>query len=136
MDPESSPGKIRVLIHPTDRSPEESDWQEECRQLYDQIRRSREVAKLQPLRKAGGPGDRGVLELFHNFVATGVSLGAFAAIYQMARLWLEHRKNVEITLALPNGISLNVSNISYEEALRLYEQHQARFGGAEPTKRN
>lgn len=120
---------LTIVITSAELKAEDNTWQQECRQLYGQIHRALDTGELKPSIQQAGSGDRaGILEFFNQFVATGITTGGFGAIFELAKLWGEHRKNCEVTLILPGGAQLKVSKVSYDEAVQLWEEHSARFG--------
>jgi hypothetical protein len=67
------------------------------------------------------------LFLFNQFVITGLSLGAFKAAFELAKLWLEQRQNCEVTLKFPDGSQMKVSNLAHDQAEHIWESHFAKF---------
>ena len=104
-------------------------WQGTCRQLYQRftaIMRDEpgEIHPLQQPAPAGAKAD--MLELFHQIMTYGLSIGAFTGIYNLAKLWLEQRPRCEIELAFPDGSKLKMRGLSWAEAERKFQEHQAR----------
>jgi hypothetical protein len=129
--PEAQPEGFTITLIPTDREAEDNDWQKECRKLYGQIQNAVKVeeGKVRPLTQKSGADERsGILEFFHQFVAYGISIGGFKAIFELAKTWGEYRKNCEINLAFPDGTQLKIGKVSYDDAVQLWEKHSNRYG--------
>jgi len=132
--PPMQPEGLVITLAPTELGIEleSNDWQSECRKLYGQVQKAlREYeGEVSPLTCRAGADERSglLLEFFHQFIAHGISIGGFKAIYELAKTWGDYRKNCEITLAFPDGTQLKVGKISYDEAVKLWEQHSRNYG--------
>jgi hypothetical protein len=119
---------VTLKIETKGRKPEDSDWQNECHQLYMQIKKTMDVGTIEPLRvKAEGRTYRGdILELFNSITAGIASVGGLSVLIDVVKLWLEHRKGTEVTLKFPDGSEMKITRASKEEILNLYEKQTAK----------
>jgi hypothetical protein len=126
IDPPSLP--IIISLESVDYRPEDSDWQEECRQLYMRIKNTVDTGTVEPLKvEKEEKGYRGgFIEIFSTVTAGISSIGGLTAIIELAKLWLEHRKGSEITLKFPDGSEMKVSGASKEDILNVYEKQLAK----------
>ena len=128
IDPSNLP--LVINLESKDYAPEDSEWQEECHQLYMQIKNALDTGTVEPLKveKEGKGHCGGFLEVFNMINAGITSIGGFTVIIELAKLWLEHRKGSEITLKFPDGSEMKVSGASKEDILNLYEKQLAKQG--------
>lgn len=128
-----------IHITSPEDAPEDDLWQEACRQLYNSFVDvvPAQEGDLKPLQRPAPPDSKalGILELFHQIVTYGVSIGAFASMYNLSKLWLEQRPRCEIELAFPDGSKLKVRNTSWQEAQRIIQEHQQMYGAEQSAHR-
>ena len=110
----------QCTIHLTSQDDASADeaWQDTCRQLYQRFTTiiRDEQGEIHPLQQpAPAEAKAHILELFHQIVAYGLSIGAFTGIYNLAKLWLEQRPRCEIELAFPDGSKLKMRGLSWAE---------------------
>lgn len=124
-DPTNLP--VTINLESASYGPEDSEWQQECHQLYNQIRDALDAGTIEPLKVSKrGKGYRGgFVEIFNTVTAGIASIGGLSVIIDLAKLWLEHRKGSEITLKFPDGSEMKVSRASKEDILKLYERQLA-----------
>jgi hypothetical protein len=95
-----------------------------CKDLYlDLSVEMEDGAEVHPDVPTGIASERGVLEIFHRLLMTGMSLGVFGGAFNLLKLWLDGRPTCEVTLTYPDGFQLKVSKISLDEAKRLHAEH-------------
>jgi hypothetical protein len=118
---------VTINLESENYKPDDSEWQQECHQLYSQIRDTLDTGTIEPLKVSkGGKGYRGgFVEIFSTVTAGIASIGGLSVIIDLAKLWLEHRKGSEITLKFPDGSEMKVSRASKEDILKLYERQLA-----------
>ena len=124
-EPNKSPFTFTIQIESQDYTSEDSDWQEECRQFYNNLSDELEEGELEPVKQASKEGDKAdFIELFNQIVTYGISIGAFSALYQLAKLWLEQRNNCDIVLKFPDGSEMKMQGLSQQEAEQKMQEHQ------------
>ncbi len=129
---EANPSAVNLEIRvesPHD-DPTDDVWQQECRELYNRLLDLPEVGGVTPKTQPSQTGDKDVLEQFHELIAYGISIGAFSALYQVVKLWLEHRPRCDVTVTFPDGSEIKAKNVSLQEAERLSQSHQRQRGQA------
>ena len=119
---------VTINLESENYQPDDSEWQEECHQLYRQIKSILDAGTIEPLKVSKeGKGYRGgFIEIFNTVTAGIASIGGLSVIIDLAKLWLEHRKGSEITLKFPDGSEMKISSASKEDILKLYEKQLAR----------
>jgi hypothetical protein len=118
---------VPFTIHLTsqDSAPADSAWQEECRQFYHRLVEAVDEGELAPVKHEAPEGSKtDVLELFHQIVTYGISIGAFSALYQLTKLWLEQRSRCDIVLKFPDGSEMKVRGLSQPDAEQIMRDHQ------------
>ncbi|MBI2485627.1 MAG: hypothetical protein HYW01_01440 [Deltaproteobacteria bacterium] len=127
---DSSNLPLVIKLESKDYSPQDSEWQEECRQLYVQIKRALDTGTVEPLKvETEEKGHRGgFLETFDMLtVKTGVEV--MVLVGQIVMHWYQRRKDsTEITLKFPDGGEMRISAASKDDILSLYEKHIAKYG--------
>ena len=122
-----SPLNCTLHIESPDEDTADSTWQGECRQLYQRMLGALEDGELKPVQQHTAAGAKtDVVELFSQIIAYGISIKAFSAIYQVAKLWLEHRPRCDVVLKFPDGSEIKVQKVAWDEAERLMLEHQHR----------
>jgi hypothetical protein len=76
------------------------------------------------------PGTRGLLAILTAIVVGGTKIGAFKAIYVLARDFMDNHKNAEIVLKFGDGSILKLKGLTREEAERKMEAHLRRSRSA------
>jgi hypothetical protein len=94
-----------------------------CRDLYLELKLQFEEGDVTPATPEGIASERFGLELFHQLIMTGMSVGAFAGVYNLLKLWLDNRPVCEVTISYPDGFELKVSKMSLKRAKKLHEEH-------------
>lgn len=135
MSNDANPAPFQLALHITslDHGADDDIWQQECRQLYNRMTTAvaEEDGILEPTKRQAPEGSRAdVIELFHSIVTYGISIGAFSAIYQLAKLWLEQRQRCNITLQSPDGSTLNIRGLSEREAEQRLQEHLQQWHSA------
>ena len=94
-----------INIESENQRPEDSEWQGECHHLFTQLRNTLDDGTLEPLKlRAGSETYRGdLVGCLLQFTAGIASIGGLSVIIDMLKLWLERRKNVDVTLKFPDG---------------------------------
>ena len=126
---ETDKGTFQFTIHmeSNEYGPEESEWQDECRDFFNSMVKEIEEGELKPVERPSREGEKAdLLLLFNEIVAYGVSIGAFSAIYQLAKLWLEQRSRCDIVLKFPDGSEMKMRGLSEREAGEKMQEHQQR----------
>ncbi|ETX01275.1 effector-associated constant component EACC1 [Candidatus Entotheonella palauensis] len=114
-----SAANLEIRVESPHDDPTDADWQRECRELYNRLLDLPEVGGVTPKTQPALAGDKGALEQFHQLIAYGISIGAFSALYQVVKLWLEHRPRCDVTLKFPDGSEIKAQKVSLQEAERL-----------------
>jgi hypothetical protein len=115
---------IVLNIDAKDQNPEDSDWQNECHQLYVQLKDALYADTIESRTiQTESSNDRGdFIELFNTITAGIASIGGLSLIVDVIKIWLERRKGAEITLKFPDGSEMKISRASKEDILSLYEK--------------
>lgn len=118
---------IDISITSEYHTSEDSDWQEQCNQLYQQLNNAIDEGTIEPRKvEVQNDGHRGgFLELFNTITAGIASIGGLSALIEIAKIWLEHRKGSEVSLKFPDGSEIKLSSASesdLERILELYEK--------------
>ncbi len=128
IDPSNLP--LVIKLESKDYAQEDSEWQEECHQLYVQIKNVLDTGTVEPVKvEREEKGHRGgFLEMFDTMtVTTGDEVMVF--IGKVVMHWYERRKSsTEITLKFPDGAEMRISAASKDDILSLYEKHVAKYG--------
>jgi hypothetical protein len=66
---------------------------------------------------------RGELTLLTGIIAYGLSIGAFPAIYTLAKDLYNRYVNAEVVLSFPDGSKLTLKNLSQKEAEQKLKEH-------------
>lgn len=69
------------------------------------------------------PGTRGFFELLSQIVVTGVSVGAFMALYTLAKDLYDRYSTAEVELRFPDGSTLKLKGLSYAKAEAKMREH-------------
>ncbi len=127
-EPNHSSFTFTIQLESQDYIPEDSEWQEECRQFYNNLYDEIEEGELEPNKKESREGDKsGFIELFNEIVTYGISIGGFSAMYQLSKLWLDQRSNCDIVLKFPDGSEMKMRGLSPEEAEQKMQEHQQKY---------
>lgn len=111
---------------------EDRELAEACRDLYLDLKLQVEEGEVETDRGAGVATHRGGLELFHQLILTGTSVGVFTGAYNLIKLWLDNRPTCEATITYPDGFQLKVSKLTLEQAKSLHQEHALRSRPANP----
>jgi len=107
-------------------NPEDKMWQEECEELYLNIRKKIPgPSNIKPIQKRDSEDTRGA-DLFYIWSVSLVSISSFKIFYELLKLWVENRnQNKERVSAIINigNNEINISNISKEEAITLCKRY-------------
>lgn len=96
---------------------------------FDYIEKLKTVSDLQtqvPTQKI--QGTRGDLSLLNDIVIIGVNIGAFAAIYTLAKDMISLYLNADVQLKFEDGSSITLKNLTEKEAENKIKQHLERQG--------
>jgi len=66
---------------------------------------------------------RGFITLLTGIVVKAIELGVIAGIYTLAKDLYDNYHNAEVELNFKNGNSITLKNLTYEEAVKLIEEH-------------
>jgi hypothetical protein len=69
------------------------------------------------------PGTRGFVELLSQIVVTGISVGAFTAIYTLAKDLYDRYATAEVELKFADGSTLKLKGLSYAQAEAKMREH-------------
>jgi len=128
IDPSNLP--LVIKLESKDYSPGDSEWQEECRQLYSQIKKTLDTGTVEPLKvEKEEKGHRGgFLETF-DMLTVKTSVEVMVLLGQVVMHWYRRRKDTtEITLKFPDGGEMKISAASKDDILSLYEKHVSKYG--------
>jgi hypothetical protein len=115
---------LTLYIESKDYEVNDESWQEECRQLYQRLKRDLPDVTLEPVKQQPtGTGHKGILEVFHQLVMYGASMSSFANLWQLLKYWLERREKAEIMLRFPDGSVLKVRSLTQADAERKIREH-------------
>jgi len=95
-----------------------------CRDLYLELKAQADEGEIKPTRPEGASTERFTgLEVFHQLILSGISMGVFSGLYNVVKLWLDNRPTCEVTLTYPDGFQMKVSKLTLEQAEKLHHQH-------------
>lgn len=66
---------------------------------------------------------RGAITLLTGIVVKAIELGVIAGIYTLAKDLYDKYHNAEVELNFKNGNSITLTNLTYDEAVKLIEKH-------------
>ena len=120
---------IDITIESRDYAPGDSEWQEECNSLYQQMKQSLDDGTLEPeMLEVEEDGHRGgILEIFNVLTAGISSIGGLTAIIGAAKLWLDYRKGAEIELKFPDGTGIKLSSASDDDINKLLDLYEKKL---------
>lgn len=87
-------------------------WNADLEMLYRNLSETAPGLELRPSREQDRTGQRGVPEFLGCIIVSGISLGAFRAMFEVIKFWLEQRPKVTVKLKLGPGKEMEVSGLS------------------------
>ena len=66
-----------------------------------------------------------MVTIISTLVVSGVKLGVFAGMFQVLKTWLDSRPTAEVTLKGEDGSEAKISKLTPEQAIQLFQQHNA-----------
>jgi len=117
---------INISLTSDFHASDDSEWQKECNQFYQQLNGALDEGTLEPESvKSVEGGHRGeFLEMFNTITAGIASIGGLTVLIEIAKLWMEHRKGTEISLKFPDGSEINMSSASKSDIEKVIELYQ------------
>jgi len=117
---------VTLLPDPDDySSPEDNRWQEECEELYLDIKEEIPQASIRTTKRKGSEDTRAP-DFFYIWSVGIASIGGFKTLYELLKLWVENRnqnrERVSVKIKIGDN-ELNISNISIEKAIALCKRH-------------
>lgn len=98
-----------------------SEWQNDC---YELLRELEKLPELQvEIPKTPQTGKKDVVESLKNIILYGTSIGAFSAIYALAKDILARHRNATLKLVFASGGEMTLTGLSESEAKKKMEEH-------------
>ena len=132
-----TPIQFTIHIESQEYDHEDSEWQDECRKFYTRMVEALEEGQFEPAKQKAPEGAKtDFVEMFNQIIAYGISGGAFAAMYQLVQLWLEHRSRCDIVLKFPDSSEMKMRGLSWKDAEQKMQEHQRKHSQKETSRGN
>ena len=97
------------------------DWKKSCRQLVKKLKQVPEL-DIKTLKREK-TNSKGILEVMHHGIVYAASIGAFAAIYNLAKDIYKYFPRATVELTFCSGEKLILNNLSEKQARKKLEEH-------------
>jgi hypothetical protein len=102
-------------------------WQKQCSILYGELNKNLISGSIEPLASKCENGEKvDISTLFYILMASGITFDAFDRMYDVLKIWLEHRRSAKVMLKYKDGSIMELTHLSKPEAIKLMEKHQRR----------
>jgi hypothetical protein len=110
-----------IVLSITAADPNDQAFQKEAAAFITNLRSVRDLEATVPEKAV--PGTRGFLEVLSQIVVTGITIGAFTAIYTFAKDLYDRVATAEVELKFADGSTLKLKGLSYSQAQEQMRLH-------------